>query len=124
MTKYINCYEKCEHYFYYDELTDKNYCTQDSVCPHNFDKLIKEKNKCIDECKYDDDFRFEFRKKCYKQCPEDTEGTSNFYCNVKCPKERPFELILTQICINNTQYLIWIKCYVELIIKVQKLNQK
>ena len=48
-----NCFEKCDYYYYFDE--DNNYfCTDNYLCPKNY-KLIIDKNKCIDECKNDED---------------------------------------------------------------------
>ena len=43
-----NCYIKCENYYYFDE--ENNYkCTNNKVCPDNYNKLILSTNKCINE---------------------------------------------------------------------------
>ena len=73
-------------------------------CPENYGKVIKEKNKCIEDCSKDSDFKYEFRNSCYQDCPHNISVKSefkNFYCEVICPKEYPFEIIKTQSCVSN-----------------------
>ena len=73
-------------------------------CPEDFNKLIKEKNKCIDDCSKDLDYKYEFRNSCHQDCPHNISVKSeikNFYCEVICPKEYPFEIIKTQSCVSN-----------------------
>ena len=49
-----NCYEICEYYYYFNEL--KQYkCTLSNECPSEYNKLISDKKKCIDDCKNDND---------------------------------------------------------------------
>ena len=102
---WLNCYQNCEFYFYYNSINDKYYCTPDLSCPENINKLlIPEKNKCIDDCSKDSDYPYEFRKTCFKECPKnisEKSETKAFYCEAKCPKEYPFEIIQTQACVNN-----------------------
>ena len=43
------CYQKCEYYYYFDEL-GIYHCTETNTCPNEYNKFIKEKNKCIDQC--------------------------------------------------------------------------
>ena len=72
-----NCYEKCEYYYYFDDFN--NYiCLEERNCPQNYNKLIKEKNKCIDDCKKDDIYKYEYNNICYKDIQiESIEKTSN-----------------------------------------------
>ena len=35
-------------------------------------KLITEKNKCTNDCKKDDVYKYEYNKKCYEKCPNGT----------------------------------------------------
>ena len=51
-----NCYEKCDYYHYFDD-TNAFHCTDDNTCPDNY-KLIEDKNKCIDNCKNDNIYKF------------------------------------------------------------------
>ena len=75
----INCYEKCEYYYYFDEY-NKYQCTE--LCPSNFNKLIINKNKCIDECENDDIYKYEYINFCYSSCPNNTIAYENSYiCN-------------------------------------------
>ena len=72
-----NCYSICNSYFYFDEFNNYQ-CTD--VCPPKFDKIIIQKNKCIDECKKDDKYKYEYKKTCYENCPVGTYHIFNFQC--------------------------------------------
>ena len=61
-----NCYEKCENYYYFNEKNEY-IC---SNCSGMNDKLILEENRCIDKCENDN--KFEYKKICYKKCPDGT----------------------------------------------------
>ena len=65
-----NCYKPCNYYYYFNESNSYT-CTEDYICPEKY-KLIIEKYKCIDECKNDDLYQYEFNNYCYKECPEGT----------------------------------------------------
>ena len=41
--------------------------------------FIFEKNKCIDDCSKDDTYKFEYNKKCYSSCPNQTHNIINTY---------------------------------------------
>ena len=97
---YSNCYENCSYYFYFDKELNKLLCTEKLECPKKYDKLILEKNQCIDNCIEDDIYKYELGKKCVIKCPSNTEE-NNYFCNIKCTKEFPFELIETQECISS-----------------------
>ena len=59
-----NCYEICNSFHYFDSLNEYH-CTQKDECPKGY-KLIKEKNKCIDDCEKDDEYKYEYNNKCYQ----------------------------------------------------------
>ena len=66
-----NCFPKCEFYYYFNK--EKNYiCTKNKSCPKDFNKLIMEKNKCIDDCRKDENNRFEYNNTCLEKCPNGT----------------------------------------------------
>ena len=64
-----NCYEKCDLYYYFDD-SNEFHCNQ--TCPQNYNKLIIAKNKCIDDCKRDEMFKYEYINTCYQKCPNGT----------------------------------------------------
>ena len=66
-----NCYEKCGYYYYLDENNNYN-CTENIICPEEYNKLIEDKDKCINYYKNDDKYKYNFDNKCYKQCPNGT----------------------------------------------------
>ena len=61
---------------------------------------MKKKKKCIDDCRKDDIYKYEFMKKCYRECPKNTI-LNNYYCEVECPESLPYEILKTQECVNN-----------------------
>ena len=82
-----NCYEICKYYYYYDELNDYH-CTENEQCPKNQSKLILDKRKCIDECKNDNIYQYEYDDKCYKKCPTETIPNNNNICIKEIIKSR------------------------------------
>ena len=49
--------------------TDNFHCSE--KCPQNY-KLIEEDKKCIDDCKYDSNYKYEYKSVCFRECPEST----------------------------------------------------
>ncbi|MBO6195110.1 MAG: hypothetical protein J6O56_02045, partial [Bacilli bacterium] len=43
-----NCYEKCTYNYYYD--SSNNYHCTNKDCPSEYNKLIEDKKRCIDDC--------------------------------------------------------------------------
>ena len=97
-----NCYRKCDYYFYFDEFNDY-YCTKANRCSNEYNKLIQSKGRCVDDCKIDNDFKYEFQKICHEECPIFSKPSENdeFLCIANCPEERPYEIIKTQECVDN-----------------------
>ena len=75
------CFPTCNFYYYFDRWNDYK-CTEEKNCPDIYNKLIQEKNKCIDNCEKDDIYKYEFDNKCYKKCPEGTIY-NNYLCEIK-----------------------------------------
>ena len=66
-----NCFKKCDFYYYFDKFNKYN-CTKGFLCPEEYNKLVIVKNKCIDDCKNDDSYPYEYNNTCFKECPYDT----------------------------------------------------
>ena len=96
---HINCYIKCKNYYYYNKNINKYYCTEFLKCPEAYNKLIYNKSECINKCEEDEEYKYEFRKSCYKECPEGTTD-NNYFCELNCPEEKPFEMISKQECVK------------------------
>ena len=80
-----NCYEICPFYYYFDS-SNKYQCTDQYNCPNEYNKLIKERNKCINSCKNDNIYQYEFNNTCYKECPEGTisiNKDNNYFCEIE-----------------------------------------
>ena len=89
----INCYKECEYYYYFDEL-DKYQCTSSYNCPNNYIKLIEEQNRCIDKCKNDNIYKYEYNDICYTKCPNGTyllEDDNDNLCYDKNPDSYYFD---------------------------------
>ena len=104
---YKNCYDNCSYYHYYDNNSNIYYCTKTFQCPENYNKLIHDKNECVKTCDEDNEYKYEFRKGCYKECPtgskkpDNNSSTNQYYCDAICPEDKPFEIISTQECVKN-----------------------
>ena len=103
--------EECENYFYFDD-SNKYHCTDNNICPSNYNKLIINKKRCIDDCKKDDTYKYEYENQCYINCPESTEPNENNVCitaptekveqiELVCPEEYPYELVNSKKCIKD-----------------------
>ena len=70
-----NCYEKCTYNYYYD--SSNNYHCTNKDCPSEYNKLIEDKKRCIDDCKNDNKYQYEYQNKCYQSCPLGTQPSLN-----------------------------------------------
>ena len=71
-----NCYQICDYYYYFDS-NRRYHCTSQKKCPNEYNKLINNKNKCVETCKEDSIYKFEYKNICYKSCPQGTHNSSN-----------------------------------------------
>ena len=75
-----NCYKNCEYYYYFNE-NDDYICLDNDNCPDDYQKLVREKSKCIDKCENDDTYQYEYDNICYTKCPKGTIRSSlNYHC--------------------------------------------
>ena len=55
-------------------------------------KIIEEKNICVYDCSTDEMYKYEYKNKCYKNCPNGTFLSNNKKnCLIECPENLPFE---------------------------------
>ena len=114
---YKNCYDNCSYYHYYDESEKIFNCTNNFSCPKDYDKLIEIKRECVYNCSNDKYYKYEFRKKCYKDnCPSNSSIRNdsneldkfsfdkNYFCKPICNEEYPFEIINTQECVEKCDF--------------------
>ena len=55
---YSKYYSYYPYYYYYFDSNGKHHCTEIDKCPEN-NKLILEKQKCIDNCTLDKDYKYD-----------------------------------------------------------------
>ena len=72
-----NCIADC--LYYYISPFGQYKCLKSLECPSNANLVIKEKSKCIDDCKKDDEYKYQYNGNCLKSCPEITEN-DNYLC--------------------------------------------
>ena len=115
-TEYKNCYNICLFFYYFDEKKNKFLCTDDYICPKDYDKLIEEKNECVFNCSKNEFYKYEFRKKCFNECPDNSTERENitkelelisfnkkYFCKPICNESFPYEIIHTQECVSNCE---------------------
>ena len=97
-----NCFKICKFYYYFDNL-NKCHCLIDNYCPKEYNKLIREKNQCIDNCSNDDIYKYEYNNKCYTYCPEGAHISkiNKYMCEKQCQKDSPYENIENNKCIKE-----------------------
>jgi surface protein len=64
-----NCYDNCTYLHYFNETKNTSFCTTSFNCPMVYDKVIYEKKECVSNCIKDGKYKYEFRKRCYEDCP-------------------------------------------------------
>ena len=93
-----NCYNICQYYYYFDE-NNQYKCTQNYECPSNYNLLIDSRNKCIDDCKKDSDYIFEYNNKCLIQCPDNFKfDVDTKHCLEECNEN---QITFDNMCYNE-----------------------
>ena len=59
-----NCYLNCNDNYYYFDSNNIYKCTTTKQCPDGQNKLIRDKNKCIDSCIKDNKYKIEYNNEC------------------------------------------------------------
>ena len=76
----LNCYNRCDYYFYFDK-SNEYHCTNKQKCPERYNKLIKNDNKCVNNCTNDDIYKYDYKNICHKDCPPGTIiNETNYIC--------------------------------------------
>ena len=84
-----NCVTKCAYSYYY---TPYGYykCSNTSNCPEDSNLYIKELNKCTNDCRTEEKYKFQYGGFCLEECPENTSPNEESICkeeNIeKCSK--------------------------------------
>ena len=74
-----NCVIKCPYFYYYTTYGQYK-CSELSVCPEDYNLLIRNKEQCIEDCKKDDEYKYQYNGECYKECPSDSSDNEDFIC--------------------------------------------
>ena len=68
--------------------------------------LFKKKKRCINDCKNDNFYKFEYQNTCFEKCPPGSTPNENNICIIensdsKCPDNSPYLIIGSNICTNE-----------------------
>ena len=74
-----NCIKKCKYYYYYS-LTGIYLCTENYFCPNEAKYVIEDLNKCVNDCKFEKDYKFQYNGECLKSCPDYTHPNGFNIC--------------------------------------------
>ena len=93
-----NCVPKCNYAYYFTPYGQYK-CTEGNNCPNEAKLLIKEKNKCTNNCKIEN--KFEYGGQCLESCPSGTiEKSEN-----KCMDQNDISCIKSESEINLQEFL-------------------
>ena len=113
---YYNCYSSCNGLYYFDN--NNNYhCLQITECPKDYNKIIRQKNQCTDDCKKISDYQYEFRKECFNRCPNGISYESNdisYFCEVNIGAPRMEDYMITDdhfILMIDERYFVYLDGY-------------
>ena len=74
------CVISCDYYYYYSKYYEYK-CTAGPKCPDDFNLLIQEKRKCIDNCQKDNIYKYQYNGKCVEICPNETQkNDTDHFC--------------------------------------------
>ena len=108
-----NCVVKCPYYYYNYYGVHK--CTFTSQCPEDYNLLIEEKKKCIQDCSTDDIYKYQYNGKCLTNCPMNTSAENNIsLCkdiNIDICSLSKREIILSEGNITDNQIGLIAKGY-------------
>ena len=112
--------ENCKYYYYLDNNNEIQ-CTSGYSCPEEYNYLIPNKNQCIQDCKKDPIYRYEYKYECLENCPSpETELINETYCSEICTEKKPYQNTSTHECVSSCDFLDLLteKC----VLKIQSNN--
>ena len=95
-----NCVFNCS-FPYYITVDGQYRCSKNNQCATEKNLLLKEKNKCIDDCQKDDIYKYLYNGNCVENCPENTNN-ENFICLEK--NKDNCKIYDSEIEFNNFNY--------------------
>ena len=82
----------CTFFHYFDE-NKKYHCTNDSYCPEDYPKLVKEELECVKSCSENDIYKYEYKQNCYVNYTffHYFDENKMYHCtnDSSCPEENP-----------------------------------
>ena len=95
-----NCVANCPYYYYSNYGQYK--CLENLPCPKEARLLVQEKKKCINSCKNDDTYKYQYNGYCYKNCPGDTIN-NDYICRDN--NDETFTLTTNEVDLNYTSFV-------------------
>ena len=81
-----NCVLNCTFHYYFNAFGQYK-CTDTQECPKEANLLIKEKNKCINDCQKDNIYKYEYNGYCLEDCPTNTEKENHLCKDIYIPQD-------------------------------------
>ena len=95
-----NCYQICEYYFYFDEFNNL-ICTE--TCPEQYNKLIIAKKQCIDDCKRDNIYIYEYNNTCSDKERSESKENQNGISHEIVNREKTEDIYLASTVIKKRE---------------------
>ena len=77
-----NCVLDCKYFYYYTSF-DQYRCTENGQCPADNNLLIRPRTKCINNCKNDSVYKYQYNSECLEICPDNTNPNEFNICEDK-----------------------------------------
>ena len=109
-----NCVKKCKYKFYYNPYGQYK-CTENEMCPKEAIFYIPSKNKCIEDCKLDEKYKFQYNGECLEKCPNGTKEENKICTKVnknQCTYKE-IENYLKEFNLNNEYLDLLAKTYAQ-----------
>ena len=75
-----NCVKKCKYKYYINKYGQYK-CVKNNQCPEEAYLFIPNKNKCIENCKLDNIYKYQYNGECLDKCPIGTIE-DNYICKI------------------------------------------
>ena len=110
----VNCVPQCKYYYYFNFFNIYS-CTESYQCPIKENLLIRNKNKCINNCSKDNIYKYQYSGECLEKCPDNTI-THKYKCEIQncnsCSLSN-FKYYLTIDDIINNNLYTYTKNYID-----------
>ena len=102
-----NCVKKCKYKYYYTSYGQYK-CSENIFCPKEAKLYVRNKNKCIENCKFDNTYKYQYNGECLQKCPNGTYDENNICINAnknKCTYMKNKDYLMNSISSEDLDLL-------------------